>query len=112
MDFAVPSDHRGKKQRKRKEKQVYLGLARELTAEHESNDDTNCNWCTWNDLQRVGTGTGKVGNQRMDRDHLNLLRWTRILRRVLETGGDLQSFRPPSTKADVKNSQEILSKQL
>ena len=37
--------------------------------EHESNGDTNCNWCTWNNPQRIGKGTEKLGNKRTRRDH-------------------------------------------
>ena len=33
--------------------------------------DTNCNWYTWNDPQRLGKGAGEVRNRRMSRDHLN-----------------------------------------
>ena len=25
--------------------------------EHEGDDDTNCNWCTWNNLQRLSKRT-------------------------------------------------------
>ena len=28
--------------------------------ERESNGDTNCNWCAWNNLQRTGKGTGRL----------------------------------------------------
>ena len=39
--------------------------------EHESDGDTNCNWCSWNDLQRLGKVTGRVGNERTSRHHPN-----------------------------------------
>ena len=32
--------------------------------EHEGDGDTNCNWCTWNNPERIGKGTGRVGNKR------------------------------------------------
>ena len=39
--------------------------------EHESNGNTNCNWCTRNGPQKLGKGTGRAGNQRTSRDHRN-----------------------------------------
>ena len=35
-----------------------------IIEEHESNDDTNCNWCTWNGPQKLGKGVGRVENRR------------------------------------------------
>ena len=32
--------------------------------EHEGDGDTNCNWFTWNDPQRLGKGAGKLRNQK------------------------------------------------
>ena len=32
--------------------------------EHESDDDTSCNWWTRNDPQMLDKGAGRVGNQR------------------------------------------------
>ena len=89
MDFAIPADHRVKvKEREKRDK--YLDLARELkkkTMEQEDVGDTSCNWCSRNNLKRIGKGTGKLGNKRTSRDHpiTALLRSTRISRRVLET---------------------------
>ena len=37
----------------------------------EVDSNTNYNWCTWKDLPRLGTGTGKAGNWRMIWDHPN-----------------------------------------
>ena len=39
--------------------------------EHESNGDTICNWCTRNGPQRLGKGTGCLGNQSRNRDLSN-----------------------------------------
>ena len=39
--------------------------------EHESDGDTNCNWCSKYSHQRIGTGTGGHGNKRTSRDHSN-----------------------------------------
>ena len=51
----------------------YLDLARELkkTVEHESDGDTNCNWCAWFSYQRIGTGIRELGNKRTSRDQPN-----------------------------------------
>ena len=53
--------------------------------EHESDGDTNCNWRTWTDRQRVEKSVGWVGNRRTNPDHPNYpaLRLARLLRRVL-----------------------------
>ena len=37
--------------------------------EHEGDGDTNCNWCIRNNPQRLGNGTGKLGNKRTSGDH-------------------------------------------
>ena len=39
--------------------------------EHEGDSDTNCDWCTQNNPQRIGKGTGKLGNKRTSGDHPN-----------------------------------------
>ena len=39
--------------------------------EHEGNTDIKCNWCVWNDPQRLGKRVGKIGNRRTSRDHPN-----------------------------------------
>ena len=48
VDFAVPSDHRIKLKECEKKDQ-YLDFARELkkTMEHEGDDYTNSDWCSW-----------------------------------------------------------------
>ena len=37
--------------------------------EHEGDHDANCNWCSLNDPQRLGKGSGGVGNRKKDEDH-------------------------------------------
>ena len=76
VDFAVPDDHRVKlKETKKKKKEIStLTLLEnwkkhEITMEHESDSDTNCNWCTRYSHQRFGTGTGGLGNKRKSGDH-------------------------------------------
>ena len=91
VDFAVLADHRIKlKEYEKKDK--YLDLARELkkTMEHEGDNYTNCNWCFWyshgllKELEDLEVG-GRVETIQTT----ELLRMARILKRVLETWGDL-----------------------
>ena len=35
----------------------------------EGDCDTSCNWCTWNNPQRLNKGAGRSGNQRTSQDH-------------------------------------------
>ena len=46
-------------------------LVRWKTMEHESDGDTNCNCCTQYIHQRIGAGTGGLGNKRTSRDYPN-----------------------------------------
>ena len=40
---------------------MYADLAKEQKSlEHEDESDTNCNWCTRNDIQRLGKAGGRV----------------------------------------------------
>ena len=39
--------------------------------EHESDGDINCNWCTRNSHQRIGKGTGRIGNKNTITGHPN-----------------------------------------
>ena len=32
--------------------------------EQESDGDTSCGWCTWDNLQNIGKGMGRFGNKR------------------------------------------------
>ena len=61
---------------------------------HESDGDINCNWCSWYRHQRIDTGTGRLGKRARAEtiQTTALLKSTRILRRVLETWGDLLSI--------------------
>ena len=56
-----PSEPQIKDRRKPKDRQI-LGPCRRTKepVKHESDDDGNCNWFTWNDLQRFGKGTGRL----------------------------------------------------
>ena len=74
-NFVAPADHWVKLKKSRK-RDKYLYLARELkkkqkTVEHESEGDTNCNWRAWYGHQKIGTGTGGLGNNWTSGDHPN-----------------------------------------
>ena len=93
-NFAVSADHRVKLKESQK-RDKYRDLARELkkkkkknnkkqkqkTMEHESDGDINCNQCIRYSHQRIGKGTGSIGNK----NNTTLSRSARILRRVLVT---------------------------
>ena len=55
-----------------KKKDKYFDLARELKKlEHESDINSNCNWCSCYSQQRIIKGTGGLGNKRTSGDHPN-----------------------------------------
>ena len=47
-----------------------LGMEKK-SMEHESDVDTNCNWCSWYSHQRIGTKTGGLENKMTRGDHPN-----------------------------------------
>ena len=92
----------------------YLGLARELkkNTEHEGDSYTNRDWCFWNSHQRIFKGIRGHGKWRKSGDFQTtaLLRTARILRRILQTWGDLlfsYSSENLLTKTEGKNSQVL-----
>ena len=68
MNFAVLPDHRVKSKEIEK-RDKYIDLSKE-NMENEGDRATNNKWCTWNDPQRLGKETGRVGNQRTSEEHL------------------------------------------
>ena len=59
-----------KNQRKRKKRQILRPCRRsEKAREHEGDGDTNCDRCTWDNLQKLNKKTGRVGNWRMSWNH-------------------------------------------
>ena len=69
MDFAVSADHIIKLKGSEK-RDKFLDFAWELKEKYESDSDTNCNWCTWNNPQRISKENGRLGNKRTNRTHL------------------------------------------
>ena len=61
-------------QRKRKERLILGPLQRTKKAiEDEGDCDTDCKWCTRNDLQRLRKEAGGVRNRKISRDHPNYI---------------------------------------
>ena len=77
--------------------------------EHEGDSDTNSNWCTRNDPQRLSKKAGRVRNPKTSRYHPTtaLLISARILRKILESCCHLDSSERPANAA-VKNSQRVI----
>ena len=57
--------------------------------EYEGDGDTICNWCARYSHQKVGTGTGGLGNKRTSGDHPNN-RIVEICHNSKESPGDLR----------------------
>ena len=69
MNLAIPADHKLKIKENEKKRQILRSCER--TKKHEGDSDTSCNWCTWNDPQRLSKRVGGVGNQRKSQNHPN-----------------------------------------
>ena len=109
VHFAAPADHRVKLIES-ENSDKYLNYGRELkkqtTIEHESEGDTNCTWCTWNNLQRIGKGTESYGINRMIEDYLDCT-IVKIGQNTEKSWGDLLSpklKRNTSANADRKKN--------
>ena len=94
----------GKTERKRKEITEIL-QENWKTIQHESDGDSNCNWCTWYSQQNNCTETGRHGNKRRSGDHPN----DSIIKINQNTGkspGDLR--RLAFTETSLENHQQTL----
>ena len=58
---------------------------------HEGDGDTSCNWGTWNSLQMLGRKTGRVDNQRTNRDYLDY-GFIELIKNTQKNIGDLRRF--------------------
>ena len=80
--------------------------------EHEGDSDTNCNWCAWYSYQKIGTGTGGLGNKRTSggRSNYSIIKIGPKYRgeswRLEENSCHSNSSVKPSAKAGVKKSQK------
>ena len=73
--------------------------------EHESDSDTNSNWCTRYSHQRIGKAAGEVGNKRTSEDHPNYS-IVEIGQNSKKSPGDLR--RLTVTQTPVENPQLLL----
>ena len=112
VDFAVLVYH-WMKLKESEKRGKYLDLARELkkTMEHEGDDDTNFNCCTWNNPQIVAKWTGRLGKKRIrgnDSDYSIIkIGWEyREELWKLETCCLEDSCARPSADTSVRNSQK------
>ena len=70
--LCCPGGSLSENQRKRKERQIFVPCQRTKKAmKHESDGDTNCNQCAWNNSRRHGKGAENVGNRRISQDYSN-----------------------------------------
>ena len=73
--------------------------------EHEGDSDTNCNWSSRNNHQRVGTKAGGLRNQRTSRDYPDCS-IIKIDQNAEKDPGDLGSF--AVTQTPVRNHRLTL----
>ena len=80
--------------------------------EYEGDVGTNCYWCIWTNPQRIGKGSGRLGNKRTNRDHPNYS-IIKIGQNPEKSPGDMRgtcchsnSSDEISTNVSVKNSLE------
>ena len=80
--FCRPCRRQGKIKRKRNEKYICRPCQRNKNNnEYKGDYDTNYNWCTWSNPQRIGKGTRRLGNKRTSGDSLRLARiWRSVLK--------------------------------
>ena len=72
MNFTVPADHKANlKEGEKKDKYLKPCYRTEKSMEYESDSDTNSNRRTWYSHQKIGKGTGGLGNKRTSEDYLN-----------------------------------------
>ena len=82
------------------------------SVERESEGDTNCDWYAQYSQQRIGTGTGRLGNEKTSGDHPNYT-IVEIAQNTEKSPGDLRRLdvtqtpgKKPLANAGVKNSQK------
>ena len=73
--------------------------------EHETDSDTNCSWCTWNNPRTIGKGTGRLRNKKTNKHHPDHS-IAKIGQNTEKSPGDLRKI--AVTQTPVKNNQLIL----
>ena len=72
VDFTIPAVHWVKfKESEKKDKYLDLAKGPKNTLEHEIDDYTNCNRCSFYSHRRIDKGTGRLGNNRTSGEHPN-----------------------------------------
>ena len=103
VDFSVSADYKGK-QKESEKSEKYLDLHRELkkkpTMSYKRDGNSNCNWCARYSHQRIGTGTGGLGNKRTSGNHPNNS-ITKISQNTDKSSGNLR--RLTVTQTPVRN---------
>ena len=64
-----PSAHTGVKNSQMSKIMIMMIIILKITMEHEDDGNTNCNWCTWNDAQKLSKKTRRVGNHNTSGDY-------------------------------------------
>ena len=73
--------------------------------EHESNGDTNWDWCAHYNHKMIGKGTGGIGNKNTSVDHPNYI-IRKIGQNTEKSPGDLRRF--AATHTTVEDIQLML----
>ena len=60
--------------------------------ERESDSDTNCNSCTWNNPKKIGKGTGRLRNKGTSEDYSDN-RINKISQNIEKSPGELLSLK-------------------
>ena len=112
----------------RMQKEGYISracLVTEKTVEHESDYNTNCNWCSWNSHQRIDIRTGGPGKNGIGKDCPNCsiiemgqntekspgdLRWLAVTQTQVENH-QLTIFTNPSARTGY-DTRSILNRSL
>ena len=71
MPLHLTTERKNKKKIKRETQVLGPCLRMKKAVEHEGDYDTNYDWQTWNGPQMLGKGTGRIGNQSSNQDHLD-----------------------------------------
>ena len=113
VDFAVPADRRVKlKECEKRHKYLDFAMGIEKAVEHESDDNTNCDWCSWYSHPRISTRTGRLVKKQDEWRPPKLLHyWDRPENweeswRLDGTCCHSNSSEKPSANAGGKNSQK------
>ena len=96
MDFAVSADHKVTKTKAKKSTNTWILPENWKTVKHEGDSDTNYSWHPWNGSQVSKKRLEELEIRKIEAiPTIELLKSTRVLKRVMETWGDFLSLRLP-----------------